>query len=57
MKVKKGLKATIVAMAAISNISVAEECQIARAAIVDMNAEYGESAVIIELNPFAGIIA
>lgn len=57
MKVRKGLKAAVVAMAAMSNVSVAEEIEIARAAVADMDAEYGQEAVIIDLNPFGGMIA
>ena len=57
MKVRKGLKAAVIAMAAMSNVSVAEEIEIARAAVADMDAEYGQQAVIIELNPFGGMIA
>jgi hypothetical protein len=56
MKIRKGLKATIVAMAAITNVSVAEECAAAKAAFADMESD-GHHAVIIEMNPFGGLIA
>lgn len=56
MKIRKGLKATIVAMATLTNVSVAEECEAAKAAFADMESD-GHHAVIIEMNPFGGLIA
>ena len=56
MKVKKGLKATIVAMAALTGTTAQEECAAAAAAFADM-AEDGQQAVIIEMNPFGGFCA
>lgn len=56
MKIKRGLKATIVAMAAITNVSVAEECAAAKAAFADMETD-GHHALIIEMPPFGGFIA
>jgi hypothetical protein len=56
MKIRKGLKATIVAMAAITNVSVSEECAAAKAAFADMESD-GHECVIIDMNPFGGFIA
>ena len=50
-------KATIVAMAAITGATIQSETQAMQAAFADMQAEYGEHAVIIDLNPFDGLIA
>lgn len=50
-------KATIVAMAAITGATVQSETQAMQAAFADMQAEYGESAIIIDINPFDGLIA
>jgi len=50
-------KATIVAMAAITGATVQSETQAMQAAFADMQAEYGEHAVIIDINPFDGLIA
>jgi hypothetical protein len=57
MKVRKGLKATIVAMAAITSVSIAEECAAAKAAFADMEDDEQHHAVIIEMPPFRGFIA
>jgi len=58
MKVRKGLKATIIAMAAMSNTSVADEIEIARVAMGDIAQEYGHKAIIIDINnPFGGFVA
>ena len=56
MKIRRGLKATIVAMAAITNVSVAEECEAAKAAFADMESD-GHECIIVEMNPFGGLIA
>ena len=51
-------KATIVAMAAIAGTPVQSETQAMQAAFADMQAEYGEHAVIIDINdPFDGFCA
>lgn len=51
-------KATIVAMAAITGATIQSETQAMRAAFADMQAEYGEHAVIIDINdPFGGFVA
>lgn len=55
MKVNKSLKATIVAMAALSELTVAQEVELARKAFEDMSEEY--DTIIVELNPFGGLIA
>ncbi len=57
MKVKHGLKATIVAMAAITTSNMSEELAAARAAFADIASETGESAIIIPMDPFGGMIA
>lgn len=44
------------AMATLTNVSVAEECEAAKAAFADMESD-GHHAVIIEMNPFGGLIA
>ena len=50
-------KATIVAMAAITGATIQSETKAMQAAFADMQAEYGEHAVIVELNPFDGFCA
>ena len=50
-------KATIVAMAAITGATIQSETKAMHAAFADMQAEYGEHAVIIDINPFDGLIA
>lgn len=50
-------KATIVAMAAIAGTTVQSETEAMQAAFADMQAEYGEHAVIIDMNPFDGFCA
>ena len=50
-------KATIVAMAAIAATNVSEETVAMQCAFADMAQEYGEECVIIEMNPFDGLIA
>lgn len=50
-------KATIVAMAAITGATVQSETQAMQVAMQDMAQEYGESAIIIDINPFDGLIA
>lgn len=51
-------KATIVAMAAITGATIQSETKAMQAAFADMQAEYGEHAVIIDINdPFRGFIA
>ena len=50
-------KATIVAMAAIAGTTVQSETEAMQAAFADMQAEYGESAIIIDMNPFDGFVA
>ena len=51
-------KATIVAMAAIAGTTVQSETKAMQAAFADMQAEYGEHAVIIDMNdPFDGFCA
>ena len=58
MKVRKGLKATIIAMAAFTNTNVSEEAQAMRAAMGDIAQEYGHKAIIIDIhNPFGGFVA
>ena len=55
---KKQIKrATIVAMAAIAATNVSEETVAMEIAMQDMAQEYGEECVIIEMNPFDGLIA
>lgn len=51
-------KATIVAMAAITGATVQSEMQAMQCAFADMQAEYGESAVIVDMDdPFDGFVA
>ena len=51
-------KATIVAMAAITGATIQSETKAMQAAFADMQAEYGEHAVIIGINdPFGGFVA
>lgn len=50
-------KATIVAMAAITGATIQSETKAMQAAFADMQAEYGEHAVIIDMNPFDGFCA
>lgn len=51
-------KATIVAMAAITGATIQSEIQAMQAAFADMQAEFGEHAVIIDINdPFGGFVA
>ena len=50
-------KATIVAMAAITGATIQSETEAMQAAFADMQAEYGESAIIIDMNPFDGFCA
>ena len=50
-------KATIVAMAAITGATVQSETQAMQVAMQDMAQEYGKSAIIIDINPFDGLIA
>jgi hypothetical protein len=56
MKVRKGLKATIVAMAALTGTTAQEECAAAAAAFADM-ANDGQECVIIDMNPFGDFVA
>lgn len=50
-------KATIVAMAAIAATNVSEEMKAMQAAMQDMADEYGKECIIIDMNPFGGMIA
>ena len=50
-------KATIVAMAAITGATIQSETKAMEAAMADMAQEYGETAIIIDINPFDGLIA
>lgn len=50
-------KATIVAMAAITGATIQSETKAMEIAMQDMAQEYGESAIIIDINPFDGLIA
>ena len=50
-------KATIVAMAAIAGTTIQSETKAMQAAFADMAQEYGEHAVIIDMNPFDGFCA
>jgi len=50
-------KATIVAMAAITGATIQSETQAMQCAFADMAQEYGEHALIVDLNPFDGLIA
>ena len=50
-------KATIVAMAAITGGTIQSETQAMQCAFADMASEYGEHALIVDLNPFDGLIA
>lgn len=50
-------KATIVAMAAIAGTTVQSETKAMECAFADMQAEYGESAIIIDMDPFGGFCA
>lgn len=47
-------KATIVAMAAITGTTIQCEMQAMECAMQDMAQEYGEHALIIDINPFDG---
>lgn len=53
----KTKKAIIVAMAAITGATFAQEREAMQVAMQDMSQEYGESAIIIDINPFDGLIA
>lgn len=57
MKVRKGLKATIIAMAAFTNTNASEEAQAMRAAMGDIANEYGKTIIIDINNPFGGFVA
>jgi len=50
-------KATIVAMAAITGATVQSETKAMQCAFADMAQEYGQECIIVDLNPFDGIIA
>ena len=51
-------KATIVAMAAIAGTTLQSETRAMECAFADMAQEYGEHAVIIDINdPFDGFVA
>lgn len=54
MKVRKGLKATIIAMAAFTGSNASEEAQAMRAAMGDIAQEYGHKAIIIDINSPSG---
>ena len=45
------------AMAAIAATNVSEETVAMEIAMADMAQEYGESAIIVDINPFDGLIA
>ena len=47
-------KATIVAMAAITGATIQSETKAMQCAFADMAQEYGEHAIIIDINPFDG---
>lgn len=60
MTTKKSKKAAIIAMAAITGASIAQETAAAKAAMADMKAEYGnENVCAIEYtwDPFDGMYA
>lgn len=50
-------KATIVAMAAITGATIQSETKAMQCAFADMAQEYGETAIIVDMNPFGGFIA
>lgn len=50
-------KATIVAMAAITGATIQSETEAMQAAFADMQDEYGQECIIIEMNPFEGFCA
>lgn len=50
-------KATIVAMAAIAGTSLQSEKKAMERALADMADEYGHECIIIDMNPFDGVIA
>lgn len=50
-------KATIVAMAAIATSNVSEETLAMECAMQDMAQEYGQECIIIDMDPFDGLIA
>ena len=50
-------KATIVAMAAIAATNVNEERLAMECAFADMAEEYGQECIIVDMNPFDGLIA
>jgi imidazole glycerol phosphate synthase subunit HisF len=50
-------KATIVAMAAIAASNVSEETMAMESAMQDMADEYGHECIIIDMDPFDGLIA
>lgn len=57
MKTKKGLRAAIITMAAITGANAQEECAAARQAFADM-AKDGHTALIIDINnPWGGFCA
>ena len=47
-------KATIVAMAAITGATIQSETKAMQCAFADMAQEYGEHALIVDMNPFGG---
>jgi hypothetical protein len=53
----KTKKAIIVAMAAITGATIAQESEAMKVAMQDMAQEYGDSAIIIDINPFDGFCA
>ena len=53
----KTKKAIIVAMAAITGATFTQEREAMQVAMQDMAQEYGKSAIIIDINPFDGLIA
>ena len=57
LTIMKTKKAIIVAMAAITGATFAQEREAMQAAMQDMAQEYGKSAIIIDINPFDGLIA
>lgn len=50
-------KATIVAMAAIAGTTIAQESKAMEIAMQDMAQEYGDHAVIVDMNQFDGFVA
>ena len=53
----KTKKAIIVAMAAITGATFAQEREAMQVAMQDMAQEYGQECIIVDLNPFDGLIA